>query len=97
MSIAIRAVGLRTLATLLRRGRARECAPGDHLVTVVRERRVRDGLARRYWIRCRVCGFERGPYTHWQAAWLDAWRTQIAARRCEDAGRRAQENEPGSV
>lgn len=97
MSIAIGELGLRTLATLLRRGRRSECAPRDHLVTVVGERRFRDGLARRYWIRCRVCDFEQGPYTHWQAAWLDAWRTQIAARRCEAAGRRAQETEPRSV
>jgi hypothetical protein len=93
MSIAIHEFSLRTFAALLRRGRRRECGPRDHLVTVVGERRVRGGLVRRYWIRCRVCDFEQGPYTHWQAAWLDAWRTQIAARRCDDAGRRAQEND----
>jgi hypothetical protein len=104
MSIAIREVGLRSamlsvrmLATLLRREPRRECDSRDHLVTVVGRRRVRDGLSRRYWIRCRVCDFEQGPYTRWQAAWLDAWSAQIAARRCDDAGRPAQDHEPGSV
>jgi hypothetical protein len=70
-----------TLATLLRVARRRSCRPGDHLVTVVGEHRLRQGLSKRYWIRCRVCDFEQGPYTDWQAAWLDAWRTQIETRR----------------
>jgi hypothetical protein len=70
-----------TLANLLRLARRRSCGPDDHLVTVVGEHRLRHGLSKRYWIRCRVCDFEQGPYTDWQAAWLDAWRTQIETRR----------------
>jgi hypothetical protein len=104
MTIEIREAGLRSamvsarmVASLLRRGRRHECDPRDHLVTVVAERRFRDGLNRRYWIRCRLCDFEQGPYVHWQAAWLDAWRAQIAARRRDDAGRPAGDHEPGPV
>jgi hypothetical protein len=52
-------------------------SPG-HLLTVVGRRRLRDGLSRRYWIRCRLCDLDLGPYTDWQAAWLDAWRPRIA-------------------
>jgi hypothetical protein len=57
------------------------CPPGDHLLTVVGTRRVRDGLGKRYWIRCRFCDFEHGPYDSWRAAWLDALGAQIAARQ----------------
>jgi hypothetical protein len=61
--------------------RRRYCLPSEHLVTVVGTHRVRDGLGKRYWIRCRVCDLERGPYDTWQAAWQDVLRMQIAARR----------------
>lgn len=60
--------------------RPRRCDPSDHVVTVVRVRRLRGGLGSRYWIRCRRCGLEDGPYAEWQAAWLDVWRQQIAMR-----------------
>jgi hypothetical protein len=69
----------------------RYCRPSDHLVTVVRARRLRDGLSRRYWIRCRLCDLEHGPYTDWQAAWLDAWAAQIATRRRERSLRPASD------
>jgi hypothetical protein len=58
----------------------RYCDPSEHLVTVVATRRLRDGLGKRYWIRCRVCDLEHGPYEGWQAAWHDALEAQIAAR-----------------
>jgi hypothetical protein len=75
------------LAGLLRAAqRRRHCHPRDHLVTVVDERRVRDGFRRRYWIRCRLCEFKRGPYDSWHAAWLDLFETEVVARR---AGRSA--------
>jgi hypothetical protein len=64
----------------------RHCPPSEHLVTVVRTRRLRDGLGNRYWIRCRLCDLEQGPYTDWQAAWLAAWRAQIATRRSATGG-----------
>jgi hypothetical protein len=60
--------------------RRRYCRPGDHLVRVVGTRRVRDGLDKRYWIRCRACDLEDGPYDSWQAAWQEVLRMQIAAR-----------------
>jgi hypothetical protein len=71
--------------------RRRYCRPSDHLVTVVRARRLRDGLSKRYWIRCRLCDLEHGPYTDWQAAWLDAWGAQIATRRRERSRRPASD------
>jgi hypothetical protein len=61
--------------------RRRYCRPSDHLVTVVGARRLRSGLSKQYWIRCRLCDLEHGPYTSWRAAWLDAWGAQIATRR----------------
>jgi hypothetical protein len=68
--------------------RRRYCHPSDHLVTVVAARRLRSGLSKQYWIRCRLCDLEHGPYTNWQAAWLDAWGAQIATRRRDaDRGR----------
>jgi hypothetical protein len=74
--------------SLIGGARRRYCRPSDHLVTVVAARRLRSGLSKRYWIRCRVCDLEHGPYTNWQAAWLDAWGAQIATRRREtDRGR----------
>jgi hypothetical protein len=73
--------------------RPRYCRPSDHLVTVVGARRLRDGLSKRYWIRCRLCDLEHGPYTDWQAAWLAAWGAQIATRRRDKDRDRA----PGSV
>jgi hypothetical protein len=67
--------------SLLRAGSPRaHCRVSDHLVSVAGTHRVRDGLAKRYWIRCRLCDFEHGPYDSWQAAWHDAVRAQIAAR-----------------
>jgi hypothetical protein len=45
-----------------------------HLLTVAPTHRLRDGLGKRYWIECRCCDLRRGPYTEWQAAWLDAWQ-----------------------
>jgi hypothetical protein len=75
-----------SLSTLLRAAR-HSCRPSDHLVTVVGEHRIRDGLSKRYWIRCRVCDLKQGPYDDWQAAWLDAWRTQFETRRRGEAGR----------
>ncbi|HTE61808.1 MAG TPA: hypothetical protein VK631_15755 [Solirubrobacteraceae bacterium] len=80
--------------TLLPAARRRACRPSDHLVCVVGRHRVRDGLSKRYWIRCRRCDLERGPYDDWQAAWLDAWRTQIALRR--RAGGRSRSPRPAS-
>jgi hypothetical protein len=59
----------------------RHCAPNDHLVTVIGARRVRHRLDKHYWIRCRRCDLEHGPYGDWQAAWHAAWRAQIAVRR----------------
>jgi hypothetical protein len=50
-------------------------------VTVVGTHRVRDGLAKRYWIRCRFCDFQHGPYDSWQAAWNVALGAQIVARQ----------------
>jgi hypothetical protein len=70
-----------TLATLLWRGRRRYCRPSDHLVTVVGARRLRDGLRRRYWIRCRFCDLDHGPYDDWHTAWLEAFRAQAVTRR----------------
>jgi hypothetical protein len=68
--------------SLVRAARPRRyCRPTDHLPTVVGRRRVRDALSKQYWIRCRVCDLEHGPYDDWQAAWLDAFRAQIATRR----------------
>jgi hypothetical protein len=68
-------------ASLLRAARRRSyCPPSDHWLTVVRARRVRDGLIQRYWIRCRVCDLDHGPYDNWQAAWQDAVQAQIATR-----------------
>ena len=62
-------------------GSPRRCRPSDHLVTVVGTRRLRAGLSRRYWIRCRRCDLEHGPYESWQAAWHDALHALIATRR----------------
>jgi hypothetical protein len=64
-----------------RAARRRHCVPGDHLVTVVGAPQMRDGEDKTYWIRCRKCDLEHGPYGDWQAAWHDAWRAQIAVRR----------------
>jgi hypothetical protein len=70
--------------------RRRYCRPSDHLLSVVSARRVRDGLIKRYWIRCRACDLEEGPYDSWQAAWHDALRTQIAMRRGGVSRRRSK-------
>jgi hypothetical protein len=75
-------VGACVALLLARAARApRYCPPSDHLVTVVGRHRLRDGLGKRYWIRCRVCDLEHGPYDDWQAAWRDALQAQIAMRR----------------
>jgi hypothetical protein len=62
-------------------GSSPQCGLSEHLVTVVGTRSLRAGLSKRYWIRCRVCEFEHGPYDSWRAAWLDALGAQVAARR----------------
>jgi hypothetical protein len=74
--------GAYALVSLLRAVRPRRyCPPSDHLMSVVGARRVRDGLSKRYWIRCRACDLEHGPYDDWQAAWRDALQAQIVTRR----------------
>ena len=57
------------------------CRAGEHLVTVVSTRRVREALGKRYWIRCWSCDVEVGPYRSWRVAWAEAFRLQIEARR----------------
>lgn len=74
--------GAYAFVSLLRAARRRHyCRPSDHLLSVVGARRARDGLSKRYWIRCRACDLEHGPYDSWQAAWNDALRAQFATRR----------------
>jgi hypothetical protein len=75
------------LCSAMAGARRRFCRPSDHVVTVVAARRLRTGLRKRYWIRCRLCDLEHGPYTDWQAAWLDVWSAQIATRRRERSPR----------
>jgi hypothetical protein len=79
--IAVMAATYALLGLLRAVQRRRYCPPSDHLVTVVGARRVRDGLSQRYWIRCRLCDLEHGPYDNWQAAWHDIVRTQITTAR----------------
>jgi hypothetical protein len=73
--------------------RRRYCPPSDHLVTVVGRRRVRDGLRKRYWIRCRMCDLEHGPYDEWQDAWLDLMQGPVAAPTARRRGKRRAERE----